>query len=116
MAGSESVGWRLVSTDDAAKRRSGSRLLEHDVQVVFEQLALLGLELSQRLGKRDLPLVKHIEIESRRDQKPSVAGKGEEDEPSVEQMVDVRRQQQAVGPINLLLVVRVFPRLDVTCP
>ena len=72
---------------------------------------LLARELADANASIDSPGIKQLDPDLRHHYQLLIAREG--DVALVEQMIDVRRQQQAVGPVQAFRVRCVTPRLDV---
>ena len=98
--------------------RSGSRLPlkervpEHVRTVVVQVGVLLRREVANAHAGVDSPCIQKLVSDLRDDDQFLAAGEG--DVALIEQVIDVRRQQQAVGTIEALGISRVPPWLDVT--
>ena len=88
------------------------RVLEHIHAVVVQIGVLLSREVANAHAGIDSPRIQKLVSDLRDDDQFLAAGEGEV--ALVEQVIDVRRQQQAVGTVEALGIGGVPPWLDVT--
>ena len=86
-------------------------MLEHVHPVIIQIGALLRREFANTHARVYSPRIKQLVSDLWDDEQFLVAG--ERDVALVEQMIDVRRQQQPIGTIEPFCVGRISPRLDV---
>ena len=87
-------------------------MLEHVHPVIIQMGALLRREFANTHARVYSPRIKQLVSDLWDDEQFLVAG--ERDVALVEQMIDVRGQQQTIGAVEALGVRRITPRLDVT--
>ena len=103
---------RSGTTSRAVRLHIEQLPLEHVRAVVVQVGVLLSRELANAHAGIDSPRIQKLVSDLGDDDQFLAAGEG--DVALVEQMIDVRRQQQAVGAVEALGIGRVPPRLDVT--
>ena len=66
------------------------------------------------VSQLDSPRSDYTAVQSFRYDQPTIVQEG--DESAIEQMINVRRQQEPIGSVQLLFIIALAPRLDVTRP